>query len=69
MNNPPILECKQGQTIGEAVIEAGYTHVRIGTVAHALPRTDEVQVAEMRVGHYSLPVPIFQRIQEAQNEQ
>ena len=64
-----IIECKQGQTIWEAVIEAGYTHARIGTVAHALPRANEILVAEMRVGHYSLPVPIFQKIQEVQNEQ
>jgi len=64
----PIIECKQGQTIWEAAIEAGYTHIRIGTVAHALPRADEVLIAKMRAGHYSLPVPIFQRIQEGRNE-
>ena len=66
--NLPMIECKREQTIQEAIAEAGYNSCRIGTVAHALPRADEVLVAMMRAGHYSVPVPIFQRIQEGRNE-
>jgi len=62
-NALPVILCERGQSVDEAAEAHGYSKplCRVGVVAHAAAGDGEILVATVRVGKYSLSLPVFRR--------
>ena len=60
----PTIYCEHCQSVWEAAVAQGYPEpqYRVGLVPTAKPVDGEVLVALVRALRYSLPIPIFERV-------